>query len=350
VKENLAGVFEHRDGVYRRVGDGEALRAGAAYLVVAAQDLPAPDPLRLSAGFGGVTFDAQSTLSEIELDLRASNEPRQLSLRAEPSLVGPSNTDWLEVQASDGGFVPLGAGENALVEVPAGATRLRLALRASRQGVAAASAAQQAALVEIRGPEGVTALEAELNAPTLQGVWIGEASISEVEKMSLYGPGYAPVASVSMSLILEIPPAGRPRLLPCLQVESNRDGRQISFRLEAALFHEATDLFGTIGAAGTSGAVSATLSMAADHPLNPYKHRYHPEHGLGYDLTRSLKLRFGAQGPEPAPDPFATVGVLSGVYEEEIVGLTQEPIHVRGGFRLRRLAGGSATPCAGARK
>jgi hypothetical protein len=85
--------------------------------------------------------------------------------------------------------------------------------------------------------------------------------------------------------------------------------------------------------------------------LNPYRHRYHPEHGLGFDVTRSIALKFGAAGPAlPAGEnPLATVGVLGGVAEEEIGGLTQEPIRVRGTFRLRQIAGGVAIPCGGAR-
>jgi hypothetical protein len=91
------------------------------------------------------------------------------------------------------------------------------------------------------------------------------------------------------------------------------------------------------------------LPLPADHPLNPYRHRYNPEHISGYPLTRSAKLIFGAEGSDPGPSsPLSDVGVLTGAYEEEIAGLSPEPIRVHGTFRLRRFTSGTASPCTAA--
>ena len=45
---------------------------------------------------------------------------------------------------------------------------------------------------------------------------------------------------------------------------------------------------------GASGVLEGTLVIPPDHPLNPYRHRYHPEHREGYEITREIKLEFGA--------------------------------------------------------
>jgi hypothetical protein len=68
VREHLSSVYEIAAGAYRRVGDRDPLRAGTAYWVLADQYLLAPDPIRVRAGLGGLRFDAQVTLAEIEVE------------------------------------------------------------------------------------------------------------------------------------------------------------------------------------------------------------------------------------------------------------------------------------------
>jgi hypothetical protein len=343
VKEAVGAVYEFTGGAYRRVNDADPLRAGAAYWVRPAQDVPAPDPVRIGAGFGGLRFDAQNTLQVIEVDLGESAAGRQIRLQARPSLDGRSATDWIEFQTGEGGFAPLGSGTT--LPVPADQTKLRIGLRAQQGGVAAPGAEFQSALLEIDAAAGRAEVGAELESATLKGLWIGEATLSEVEQSSRFGGGFAPAPSAPISLLLEVPPIGRPRLIPCVQIQGDRDGRKITFRAEAALFPEAVDLQGTLGASGTSGDLSGVAVLAPGHPLNPYRHRYHPEHGLGFQLTRSIGLRFESPGAGAPESPLATVGVLSGTYQEELTGLAPEPIRVRGDFRLRRLTGGTAQPC-----
>jgi hypothetical protein len=344
-RELIGEVFELSGDSARRIRDNDVLRDGAAYFVFPIQDAPSPDPVRLSAGLGGLRFDAQATLQEIEVDIGADPEPRQLMLSARPSADGRSTTDWLELLQADGAFAAVGSGQ--AIEVPPEATRVRISLRASQQGLVAASAALQGAILEISADNGGVTVGAELESPTLRGTWIGEAILTEVERMSLYGAGFAPAPNLAVSLILEIPATGRPRLHPCIQIESSRDGRETTLRLEAAQFHQTVVLLGAIGANGASGTLTGAIDLSADHPLNPYRHRYHPEHALGYAIERSLTLRFGAEEPELS-SPFASVGVLRGAYEEEITGLSQEPIRIRGSFRLRKLASVNAAPCAAA--
>jgi hypothetical protein len=347
VKDKVGPVFEHVGGVYRRVGDGDPLRLDAAYWVFPAQDVPLPDPLRIDAGFGGLRFDAQVTAQEIEIDLGAAPAAQQLSLRAIPSADAAGGADWIQVQKDDGTLMPLNPG--VVLDVLAGQTTQRVVFQARKLGASPAASAVQTAVIEVSGPRGRAQVGAELSSPTIQGVWTGEALISQVEKMSLYGPGYAPSPPLAISIILEIPATGHPRLLPCLQVEANRDGKKIDYRVEAAMFHDQVELTGSIGANGSAGVLTGALTMAPDHPLNPYRHRYHPEHGAGYDFSRAMTLSFGVPLPgAPSSDsPIASVGVLSGIYEEEISGLAQEPIRARGAFRLRRFTAGTATPCGG---
>jgi len=73
-------------------------------------------------------------------------------------------------------------------------------------------------------------------------------------------------------------------------------------------------------AAGT--ALTGTVFLGANHPTNPFRHRMHPDHGVGYPITRALKIQFDSASGTNA---FQTAGFgvdrLSGTYREEISGL-----------------------------
>jgi hypothetical protein len=44
----------------------------------------------------------------------------------------------------------------------------------------------------------------DLNLATLEGIWMGEANLSEIERPTVHGGGYAPVEPVPAALIVEI--------------------------------------------------------------------------------------------------------------------------------------------------
>jgi hypothetical protein len=95
-------------------------------------------------------------------------------------------------------------------------------------------------------------------------------------------------------------------------------------------------------------AMMATLVLPASHPTNPFRHRRHPDHTFGFDITR--KLRFDFDVADPSPNPKAGYGVdrLSGIYREEIFGLHKplgpdpenNPIGIRmeGRFEIYRVS------------
>jgi hypothetical protein len=345
-RERFGPLFERSGNGYRQLNDNDLLRRGKAYWALPGRDLDAPDPLVIGTGSEGLHFSAQSALQELEIKVSPSDAARDVQVRALAAADPSGSTEWIEVQLPDGSLEALGAG--AVVPIEPGQTSARVVLGA-RNGVATLPAGTfKSALIEVSSAVGSTLLGAELEVPAVRGLWIGEVQLSEVERPSFHGGGYAPAAKLPLSVILEIPSSGSPRLLPCLQIEADRNGRKIAYRLEAALFPQAVQLSGSVGDDAKSGVLSGSLPLPAAHPLNPYRHRYHPEHVLGYDIGRTVKLRFGAQIPQdPAVlDLFGSVGTASGVYEEELTGLSREPIRVRGAFRLRQLPEGAAAPCA----
>lgn len=95
------------------------------------------------------------------------------------------------------------------------------------------------------------------------------------------------------------------------------------------------------GATGLTG----TIFLPANHPTNPFRHRRHPDHSIGIDLTRKVTLSFdGAAGGSLTATGYG-VDSISGIYEEEVHGLHKPlgpqkniGLKVRGTFTLQRLS------------
>ena len=69
------------------------------------------------------------------------------------------------------------------------------------------------------------------------------------------------------------------------------------------------------------GALAATIHLPANHPTNPFRHRRHPDHTVGSDITRKLRLDFDGNSTNALERPGFGVQRISGTYREEIHGL-----------------------------
>ncbi|MCZ7640612.1 MAG: hypothetical protein M5U12_33865 [Verrucomicrobia bacterium] len=93
-----------------------------------------------------------------------------------------------------------------------------------------------------------------------------------------------------------------------------------------------------------AAALEGTLRLAASHPTNPFRHRRHPDHRVGFDVTRKLRLDFdgeagdaGTGGVRGGPDHGGVSGRDSGAAQAVGAGAG---CGVAGGgkFQLQRLA------------
>jgi len=91
--------------------------------------------------------------------------------------------------------------------------------------------------------------------------------------------------------------------------------------------------------------LTATIVLPANHPTNPFRHRRHPDHTTGFDITRNIKLTFDAADSRASGRAGYGVDRISGVYEEEIFGLHKPlgpnkdiGLKVRGTFQLNRIS------------
>lgn len=143
-------------------------------------------------------------------------------------------------------------------------------------------------------------------------------------------------------------------LIPQFRGAALRDGILVGRRMSSPAFsHDApAPLLGEFGAALTTDPASNHLTLAHDHDLNPFKHRYHPDHNMQhgretirsdgsqaflFSVTRELELNFTASDPESNDTVRWGDSVWGGVYREAIIGIHREIIYIEGVFRLNKV-------------
>ena len=136
-----------------------------------------------------------------------------------------------------------------------------------------------------------------------------------------------------------------------------RDGTPAGRRLSTSIFgfNEPLVLTGTLPTSQHPiTSLSGTTTLDFDDPLNPFKHKYHPDHnnlkpdyetmldeGIeSWTVVRYLTFEFTAGDPE-LPEG-AQIGwgdnQIGGVYTEVLEGLHRDAITTQGIFRLRRVS------------
>jgi hypothetical protein len=223
------------------------------------------------------------------------------------------------------------------------------------------------------------------------GLWVGSAVISAVNQPANVGQPTLPVATASefqIRLIVHVDAAGQAQLLqkviqmwkngttkpdptdPTNQVvdepgrpvlltdeslagsysgASLRDGQPVGRRVSSAAFGFRQPIAMTGAGAFGANTISCMVPLEFDDAVNPFKHKYHPDHdnldgGFGkkvaegiesFTVTRRIELEFQAVDPEGLPLSGWGDNQLGGIYRETITGLHQDPLFVRGTFRLR---------------
>lgn len=130
-----------------------------------------------------------------------------------------------------------------------------------------------------------------------------------------------------------------------------RGGIQIPKRMSTAAFPLTSPLSLT-GSFG-SGTISGNVHLGYDDPLNPFVHKFHPQHdnlnarfeegklppGVeALAVSRLLSMEFTPTRPNQRISPGWGESELGGIYKETITGIHRNPLHVSGTFILRRVS------------
>ena len=117
-----------------------------------------------------------------------------------------------------------------------------------------------------------------------------------------------------------------------------RDGKLVGIRLGTIFFDFDPELneLPINGKIRQGASLAGRFTQGKDHPRNPFRHLYHPDHRTGRDVTRDFTLIIDAEAE--LNNPKAGTLELNGVYQETVEGLHKVPIRIKGKFRLERVS------------
>lgn len=387
-------------GQWTPVAPNDLTKSGEAYWIYTqgASDYLAPLTPTVALG-DGLAFGAELTQLELRLANRTANPMNALVRELNAS--GPGALTYYQFLTNAGGQWPNLSG--TLVQTPAagGVTRVRLAMRRTVAGSDA-----YVSVLEVRDGAGTRVLVpvsaagglAEVPATPLAqaqahaGLWVGNATINAVSEAHAVNPTNPTPTKTEMNLrvLLHVDAHGQTRLLKDViqmwrdgtftnnangdrvvaqpgryvlltdealigqfQGATVRDGVPVGRRLSTVGYDfvrlTSGNFLGVSGLFAAGQTLSATLTLPHDHPNNPFKHKYHPDHDNlnarfdgptveAYPVTRLVQWQFTAGPPVGNAAPDYGHDELGGNYSEVITGLHKNPIHLRGHFRLTRVA------------
>ena len=223
---------------------------------------------------------------------------------------------------------------------------------------------------------------------THAGLWVGTAVIQKVSQTAGSSDPTVPRATGSQAqfrLIVHVNSSGQARLLQQVMLmwtngvvdsfgniqqlgrqvlitddsllsrfggAALRDGKPVARRISTVGF----GFPGLLPLSGPFGdlqnPLTGTVVTGYDDPLNPFKHRFHPDHdnldaehavvlpeGVeSYTIRRLLQLNFSPDDPEGRARAQWGDSELGGTYSETISGIHKVPIVIQGIFRLNRVS------------
>jgi hypothetical protein len=371
-------------GQWQRVAAGDLMNRGEAYWVFSrgASDFVAPVTVSLNSGEVAdfaharsrvdlTLFNARSTAAAVTIAPAGPNVSPLLLLPA----ISPGNTNLPRplvvhtqtVAAAGGHRLSLGIDRAQLSNSPA-------TNPATGQHANLLSVSDGLGTLHFVGVTAVTGGQTDLT-----GLWLGSITITNVSPTigTTNGPGTpGPVArGFPLRMLLHIDAGGQASLLREVTLVTQRTnvvtgtngvrtpvqttelvtdparlvqatatdlqdgtvrGRRFTsphFDFTSAAGQFSVPLAGTFSLNGT---LTGTLALPGDHPGNPFRHRYHPDHGTNaYAITRALELHLDSAAPSVSDQVYPTV---TGTYAETLTGLHKLPLQVSGSLELRRIS------------
>jgi hypothetical protein len=130
-----------------------------------------------------------------------------------------------------------------------------------------------------------------------------------------------------------------------------RNGEVVGRRISSPVF-SFPDPLPLTGNFTTNLALASPIVLDYDDPMNPFVHRFHPDHDNlderyedvlpagkeSFTISRTIQLSFSATDPEGLGLPSWGYDIIGGTYEETFSGLHKKPITVVGRFQLSRVS------------
>lgn len=247
---------------------------------------------------------------------------------------------------------------------------------ADRGGMQQTDELSYQSLLKVKDSLGLTEVIVPVRAISTSpaGIWIGEASISEVDTVVGGNATLKKSSEVPFKqrIVLFVDQTGKPTLLQQVYVvpgqadsanlvamtpkaylaliKTNPAGQDSANRISTSTLPLDLVVDGT-SVLKPGGTVAFTVPLGYNEPTNPFVHTYHPQHDNldarfeqplpegqeSYAITRQIELNVSAT-PTGANSPSWGSDNLGGTYQETITGLRQTPLRVRGEFALSRVS------------
>lgn len=204
------------------------------------------------------------------------------------------------------------------------------------------------------------AFTATLSAQTAAGLWVGDITldqVNEVHARQTTGATPTPAAKpFSMRVLLHVSSGGQVKLLkeavlmrtrgaspaPVIVTQMNqipnydgitlRGGQLIGQRFSTVSFPMSGDSLTLTGNLSAGSTTTGTLNLVANDPVNPFRHKYHPDlANAGRAVSRAITIAINA-GETPVDH------VLNGTWTETLTGLHTSAITVTGSLVLSRVS------------
>jgi hypothetical protein len=224
------------------------------------------------------------------------------------------------------------------------------------------------------------------------GLWVGSATLNAVSEPRSANPTNAtPTKSqLNLTLIIHVDTNGQARLLkevtqmwrdgtytndgsgnkvvekpgqyvlltddtliPFFAGAAIRDGESVGRRISTVGYDfpssSSNNFLNLTGPFAIGQKLTATLNIPFDHPTNPFKHKYHPDHDNlnarfdgpaveSYTTVRQIELVPSATPPDGPAAPDYGYNLIGGAYRETITGIHKSAIRISGTFRLSRVS------------
>jgi hypothetical protein len=205
--------------------------------------------------------------------------------------------------------------------------------------------------------------------PASAGLWVGSISLNRVnEVQTAVGGASEETTPTDDSLIVRVllhadskgalrllkdvvimrrrgDPTGplvlvtNPQLIPNFDGVVKRAGKLVGQRFGSVDYEFDGLELPMLGGLGPDISAVGRITLAANHPANPFRHKYHDRHGVGFAVSRRLSFTFDKVPPDPATaKPGFGTDWISGTYEETITGLHKIPLKVQGAVTLNRIS------------
>jgi hypothetical protein len=117
------------------------------------------------------------------------------------------------------------------------------------------------------------------------------------------------------------------------------DNRLVALRFSTPSFDFSEKFIELSGKVEEGQKISGTVVHTKNHPTNPFRHQFHPNHKIGKDITRTFEISISksSTGGVGTTKPSEGQTALKGTYKETITGVHKLPMVVSGTVRLYQI-------------